>query len=118
MASATPSSIISTPSFYVKYIRDRYHTDPEFRSKLQTRNAAYAATVKSDPLVRARKRESARRYYHTHDEYRARKCAAARNRHMEFKIHSDSLSSDPDPVVPIRQCADPVINNVALAVKS
>lgn len=60
-------------SFYDRYIRARYHTDPEFRCRVIARSAAYNAAVKDSPEFKARRREAARRYYHAHADYRERK---------------------------------------------
>ena len=102
-AEATSST---PPSFYDKYIRPRYHSDPAFRQKLIARAAAFNASVKDEPSVRARKREAARQYYHSHPEYRARKNRTGRH---------DSPSAG--SIVPVRQGVDPVGADPSLGVQ-
>lgn len=65
----------ATPSFYAKYIKPRYCTDPMFRQKVVARSQAYNNSMRysQDPEFLAKRREAARKYYHSNPEYRARK---------------------------------------------
>lgn len=89
---------------YQKYIKPRFHSDPEFRAKMyescRKYYPKYMEKHKDDEPFKEKQRQNSRKSYHNNEEYRERKKQQALARYHRLKNDANSsVSEQPNPTV-------------------